>query len=280
MTVARTTNPKPAPRKPVPKTVAESPESAIPPPTEAKAVAPPTPAKKRLRAAVGGVIGAAVVGALATALITSERVDGFFNWVGAGFASPAPTSETTELATKTVSSVDKVFTLDVPEDWSVGLSTFDVFDEDYLNVGSGIFTGEDLNAGVDFDKSGAYLGASTYAAEKLGLVGASRSKISEWADDFADEFDWTIDGCTLTNQKVPERDGWIVEGRIWKDCASNGGMRLIEIFAVPEGGEFLVCMQINLLESDPDEVTETLVESLAILESRLPPGFHGESVLP
>ncbi|MET0757632.1 MAG: hypothetical protein ABWY39_06650 [Mycobacterium sp.] len=216
--------------------------------------------------------GAAVVGAIATAVITSDRVDSVFSWIGNLFAPAAVSSDAEPVGTKTVTSADKVFTVDIPERWATRNAPFNVFADGSLNLGSAIYAGVDIDGALSFDTAGAYIGASTHAAQQLGLVGASDTTLALWAQSELDRFDWTIDGCVPTNDPVPDHDGWIVRGKIWVDCAANEGMRLIELYALPVGGDVTIHVQMSLMSDDPDAVAQTLVSSLVVVDSRLESG--------
>ncbi|WP_167043029.1 hypothetical protein [Salinibacterium sp. ZJ454] len=244
--------------------------------------AEPAPTGRRTRAALGGVAGAAVVGAIATAVITSDRVDSLLSWVGNLFAPAAVSSDAESVATKTVTSADRVFTVDIPERWSVRNAPFDVFADDSLNVGAAMFVGIDIDRALSYDTAGAYIGASTHAPEQLGLVGATETELARWAQSELERFDWTVDGCVPTNDPVPDRDGWVVRGTVWNDCAANQGMRLIQLYALPLGGDVTIHVQMSLMGDDPDEVADTLVRSLAIVDSRIESGDPsvGDQVIP
>lgn len=245
-------------------------EPPLSPPTNQTAAE--RPVARRLLIAAGGVIGTAVVAALAAAIITPERLDAFF--APASSPSGAP-----EVVYKRVVSSDGVFTFDIPDTWLSGESDYNVTYGGVADQGSAMTAGEDPTDGRQPTEDGIYLGVSIQAAERLGLASAGRDEMQEWLDDTAADADWSRDDCVRGPSDLSGPDGWVTGIVAWDDCYGTKGLRLWEIYAVPPGGDFVLCVQPQLSARTDEAVIAHIIASLVIDDSPLHP-IGGESVLP
>ena len=193
-------------------------------PSSEPATTPPEPRRSSRRGWVIGAattVGVALVGATASALITPERVDGFF-----GMFSDSPTPSATPSVTaqfKTVTSLDKSITFEVPANWAARDGRYDVT----TFAGSAVMTGTQVDRSIQFGEDGAYIGASGEFATLGQLTEASDEVIEGFLQSAVEELDWTLEGCVPAAAAPLLKDDWFVDSRVWKDCASIAGLKVV-----------------------------------------------------
>lgn len=198
-------------------------------------------------------------------MITPERVNQIF---GQPTQTPAIGREAPDY--KRITSRDSAISVDVPESWLVYPSQFDLASGPADDVGSALFAGTRLSDVIDLNEDTLYLGASATTARRLKLVGASDDALLDWASDEAATYDWTVDGCVLSNEAVPQIEGWISAGRLWVDCRDLAGTRMVEFAAVSADGSLIVTAQLALSPNAPEELVHDLLTSIAIAPEKLP----------
>lgn len=229
----------------------------------------PQPGRRGWVIAAVSTVAVAVVGATASALITPERIDGLFRSFGGAPAVATPSTTTSApLAYKSVTSLDKALALEVPTAWAARDGAYDVTNFS----GTAIITGTQVDSPVEFGEDGAYVGASAEFATKGQLVEASDDAITGFLESVVEELDWTLEGCVPAAASAFEKDGWFVDSRAWKDCASITGSRLWEIAMIPEDRSALVSIQVLLTPDAPAEIVDMVVSSLVVDARRLPTG--------
>ena len=223
----------------------------------------PRPSRRLI--AVASVVGTAVIAALAAAVITPERIDGFFQL----FAPTSAPSSPPEVAYKRVVSPNGVFTLDIPESWLIANAQYNVTYAGVGDVGSGMSAGVDPTDGRQPTEDGIYLGASVDAANRLQFASADTTDIQAWADVTATEIDWSQDGCVRGVSELSGPDGWVTGVTPWVDCYSTAGLRIWEMYTVPPNRAFTLCLQLQLSQSTDEAVLEHIIGSLVVDESRI-----------
>jgi len=237
-------------------------ESATPPAASAA-----VPGPSRRTTAIGGVVIVAIVGAIATAIITPGRLDQLIGM----FVSPAaPTSIDAPLRYKTITSPDGAIALEVPATWVMSGASWNSPIDGVLDTGTAVFSGPEITSRITHGKDAVYIGASASAANRLQFESASGAELSSWLRAQADEPDWSLDNCVLSSDAVPPIRDWIVEARVWKGCGSLDGVRLWEAYAVDPSGRFVAVIQIELAPGTSDDVARHIVGSLVVVEKKLP----------
>ncbi len=214
----------------------------------------------------GSTVTIAVVGALASALITPERIDAFFPQADPSPSVAVTVPATPALAFKSATSLDKAIAFDVPTNWAARDGTYNATNF----AGTAVITGTQVSATIPFGEDGAYVGASAEFATLSQLDVATDAVIEEFLESAVKDIDWSLEGCVPHAADRLVKDGWFVGSRVWKDCASIPGSRLWEIAMIPEDRSSLVSIQIALTASAPDDITLRLIDSLVIIASKLP----------
>lgn len=204
-----------------------------------------------------GVVGTAVVGALAAALITPDSVRGSDADPPSSSASPPP-------AYKRVANRDGALALEVPAPWAV---TNPAYEEKGRSYGPGLAAGEDPYSDSRYTKSRVFLGASRTLAAELGKGGESLSAglLSKLRAE-----DWTIDGCEFDREVPFSRadDGVAGAYRVWRGCASTDSALYNGYFA-PQDSSYVVVLQMELQSVDAG-AAEAALGSFRVLPERLP----------
>ena len=243
---------------------------------------PPSPEPTRARALTskGTVIGTtvltAVVGALATAIISPERIDRLF---GAGDAErdrPPPISY------KRVAERTGAVSVRVPDSWAVTTSRYEGVDGVTDGSGRALRTGPDPTSTVPSTQEVAWVGASRTAPEELGLLDLTDDAARTLLQDQIDGLDYRDMGCTRTDDHLLDLAAtWVTAVAVWEGCGAVEDWRVWEVAMLAKDRRSLVTVQIGLSPSTPDEVAEQLVESVTVVPSQLPgrPGT-GDSETP
>jgi hypothetical protein len=217
----------------------------------------------------GWIIGAAstlavaIVGATASAVITPERIDAIFGSFG---GTPPPTPTPSIVAYKSVTSLDKAITMEVPDDWAARDGAYDVTEF----TGSALITGTQVETPVEFGEDGAYVGASAEFARTAQFDVATDDVIEDFLQMSVDELDWTLENCVASAEEPFAKTGWIVASKAWDDCTSVEGTRLWQVAMVPDDRSSLVSIQVLLRPGAPGEIAAAIVESIVVDSDRLP----------
>lgn len=199
------------------------------PASEGAPAKPPRSRSRTATIAILATVGTAAVGALAGAIITPARIEAMFGWVQ---PTAAPSIEY-----KTATDRTDSISLKVPEDWAVGLARYDPGFEESTEEGVAVLAGTQVTGSAVYGESTAYVAASTVSTERLGLVGASEDALRRWLREEIVIADWTIESCVLSEENSHAIEGWLSESRLWHDCGSLEGLRLLEWLAVTPDGE-------------------------------------------
>jgi hypothetical protein len=273
-TPAAPTPAHPSPSAPSP----AAPTAAHPPPPAPTSPAPSTTRHPKRFYAIGAAVLVAIVGATASAIITPERLDGLFAIFGGSAGAGVPPASTTPppLETKNVASDDKALSFAIPAEWGARNGNYNVSPD----AGSAVITGTQVDSPVEFGEDGAYIAVSREFATRTGLPGLASDDLRARADDLVGEADWTIDGCTASDEPTREKDGWQLATRYWEDCAQIPGSKLWEMVAIDDDGSVVVTMQVLLSADASAEIMDTIVESFTVDPRKLVSGPGGDVVLP
>jgi hypothetical protein len=244
-------------------------EGETPSPEPANGSPAARPRSRRRLLAVGGVVGTAVVAALAAAVITPERIDAVFDFFSPPSA-PSNSPSPPEVAYKRVVSPDGVFTLDLPETWLLAGARYDVTYGGEADSGTAVTAGVDPTDGRQPTEDGIYLAASASAIDRFQLGTADTSTVQAWVDAAADELDWSEDGCVRGTSELSGPDGWVTGVTPWDDCYATEGLRIWEMYSVPPSRDFALCLQLQLSQTTDEAVLAHIIDSLVVDESRLP----------
>lgn len=268
---------------PVPQPTSEPPRSGAPkaparnaPPEKA---APPSRHRRAALITIASVIGTAIAGAAATALITPERVDQLFGALGSAVASQTA-SATDPVEYKPVTGVDRAVSLEVPVDWIVIDTSYDVAAGGIVEPGASLLAGDAVGDGSDWGESAVYVGASTATASRYELPASTAEERTAILGALADEVDWSIDHCLRTDDALPLPTGFAGISTSWDDCAQTDGMRLWEIYASSADGAVFLLAQIFLPPGADASIARHVIETLTITRSEIPGPAGGETVMP
>jgi hypothetical protein len=272
--LAASTPAHPSPSAPSP----AHPSPATPSPAPPSPAAPSTTRHPKRFYAIGAAILVAIVGATASAIITPERLDGLFAIFGGSAGAGVPPASTTPppLETKNVASDDKALSFAIPAEWGARNGNYNVSPD----AGSAVITGTQVDSPVEFGEDGAYIAVSREFATRTGLTGLASDDLRARADDLVGEADWTIDGCTASDEPTREKDGWQLATRYWENCAQIPGSKLWEMVAIDDDGSVVVTMQVLLSPAASAEIMDTIVESFTVDPRKLVSGPGGDVVLP
>ena len=254
-------------------------EKATPAPYPGAEKAAPPRGRRTAAIAVASVIGTAIAGAAATALITSERVDQFFGVLG-GAAAGQVASETKPLEYKTVTDDDRAVLLEIPADWVVVHTSYDAAFGGVREPGASLLAGDGVGDGSDWGESAVYVGASTATASRYELPESTPAERTAVLSALAEEYDWSIDQCLHATDELALPTGFAGVSTSWDDCAQTDGMRVWEIYASSDDGAVFLFMQVFLPPEADASIARHLVETLTVTRSEIPGATGGASVRP
>lgn len=212
---------------------------------------------------VGTTVLTAVVGALATALISPERVDRVLGTSAPSTTAPDPEGITYKPAT----SPDGALSVRVPQEWPAAPATFnDQWSGEGL-VGVGVRAG-DLSPDM-YDTDYIYASAASASSNGLDLTALSDAQLRAQLEKEAYQ-DWTRDGCRPATTQVEVPAAWVAAVQAWDGCAGVDGMRVWDARLVSSNRQVISSLQVLLLANTPIEVVEEAFDSLAVQEARLP----------
>lgn len=233
----------------------------------------PTPNRRRRRVgqAALGVVGVAVAGALATAIITPERLDWALGLFSPTAPSASPSIETVEsVEFKRVTTGDSALAFDVPGDWLVINASWNYEVEGVLDEGSAGLAGDSPRDSNDWGEDGVWVGASVDAATRIGLPGAEPETLSAWAREQVRLNDyWIEQGCVLSSMSPDLPAGVVGEVAVWENCADTAGIRMWELYSVLDSGEAVVLAQLVMTADTTDEMAARIISSIVVVPNRV-----------
>lgn len=225
--------------------------------------------------AVASVLGTAIAGAAATALITPARVDQLFAMLGgATSGQSAP-----EVEFKTVTDTEGAVSLEIPADWMVVDAPYDFATSGIREPGASLLAGDGVGDGSDWGEPAIYVGASTATAARYGLPEATPAERTTALGALAEELDWSIDQCLHATDDLALPTGFAGVSTSWDNCAQTDGMRLWEIYASSEDGAVFLFVQIFLPPGTDAALAHHLVETLTVTRAEIPESV-GASISP
>ena len=243
-------------------------EKANPAPDLRAGKAAPPRGRRTAAIAVAGVIGTAIAGAAATALITSERVDQFFGILG-GAAAGQVATETKPVEYKTVTDADHAVLLEIPADWIVVDTSYDVAAGGVREPGASLLAGDGVGDGSDWGESAVYAGASTATASRYELPQSTPAERMAVLSGLTAEYDWSIDQCLHATDELALPTGFAGVSTNWDNCAQTDGMRVWEIYASSDDGTVFLFVQIFLPPGADASIAHHVVETLTVTRSEI-----------
>lgn len=244
---------------------------------DAEKAAPPR-GRRTAAIAVAGVIGTAIAGAAATALITPQRIDQLFGILGGAASQVA--LETDPVEYKTVTDADGAISLEMPEDWIVVDAPYDVAFGGVREPGASLLAGDGVGDGSDWGESAIYVGASTATAARYELPESTPAERTATLEAIADDVDWSIDDCLHATDELALPRGFAGVATSWDDCAQTDGMRVWEIYAASDDGTVFLFVQIFLPPGADASVAHDLAETLTVTRGEIPAATDGASISP
>lgn len=259
----------------------------------------------KARTRTGDAARLAAVGAVVTAVITAVLSPSTFSAVQGWFVEDDAKNEGTTprvpLEFEGTSSRDGSITISIPQDWGSGGGRWDLPFAGRIDVGSAVKggIGAGLTSSNSFDEPNMYLGASSKAAERLGLPGREEEELADYLTVLVRFLDYTKEGCTLSREGSIEKPGFIGRYRVWDDCRNFEGTRFWDAYYVSEAGDVLLSATlVSVATTTEDEETRMLTD-WSIRPEKLPTsketqeagengypapewsvGPHGETVTP
>lgn len=226
--------------------------------------------------AVASVLGTAVAGAAATALITPARVDQLFGLLG-GAAAGQPL---TEVEVKTVTDADGAVSLEMPAEWIVVDAPYDFGAGGVRDPGASLLAGDGVGDGSDWGEAAIYVAASTATASRYGLPESTPADRTAVLSDLAAEHDWSIDQCLHATDELALPTGFAGVSTSWDSCVQTDGMRVWEIYASSDDGAVFLFLQIFLPPGADASIAHHLVETLTVRRGEIPESGGGASPSP
>lgn len=212
-----------------------------------------------------------MAGALATAIITPERLDWALGLFSPSDPSASPVAETSPpVEFKRVSSSDSALAFDVPDDWLVVRAGWNYEVDGVLDEGSAGIAGDSPGDSFDWGEDGVWVGASVDAATRIGLPGSDQDTFSAWVDEQVRVNDYWLDqGCVLSSMHPDPPEGVVGEVVVWEDCAGTTDVRLWELWSVLDSGEAIVLAQLTMTADTSDESAAHIISSIVVVPDRV-----------
>lgn len=219
------------------------------------------------------VVGTAVVGALATAIITEGRVDALWDWISS--SGDDDVEDVDEL--KRVATASGSLSMEVPDSWGAIPGTYNIEYDGVVDPGDALFAGTEFQTTADWSADTAYLAASSVAPVRLELVGASATELEAFVLDQVRSLDWTREGCVLVEESGADRPQWVAAVRAWTDCAGIDDMRLWQYDAISADGTIVATMLVSLTPDSPQQVADTILMTWQVAPEKLPTDNGGRT---
>lgn len=218
----------------------------------------------------------AVVGAIAAAVITPDRLASLFP--DRTTASSAATVE--PVSYKSAVSPDGAVTLDIPKSWGTLRGRYNITYDGHSDVGSAFNVGTNPQGGTDYGKDGAYVGVSREAADRANFSSMSGQEKRTWIERQMAADDWTIDGCVLTARTLPGKAGWYLVSAYWKDCLGVPGNDQWNVIGISNDNTTVVDMELDKSPAVSDATLRHIVATFAIQPSKIPSPPSSDSGTP
>ena len=231
--------------------------------------------------AAAGVMAAAFVGAVATAIITPDRINHLFR-----LPANASVTETThsDVRYRTVTDRHGAISMSVPASWATLQGRFDVSFDGVQDKGVALNAGTDPQQGSLYGVDGVYVGASSATSTRLRMNDWSKSEVLAWATEQNEVSDFTLDSCVLTPRRVASPPGWITASRVWDNCLGKEGWSVFDIVGVSPDRRVVVVVDLRKSQAMPDAVLIKVAKSVAVQVEHLPDDaiakLPGDHVLP
>jgi hypothetical protein len=224
---------------------------------------------RRDRGIIAAVVGA-ITAALAGAVISGDWFDG----------SSEPDEEATSDPSGTIqmeaaSDPSGAISVQVPEDWGFNPADHSTSYAGYIDSGVALKAGTGSavsGGGLDFTNSNLYFGASATAADRLDMHDRPLGELRAWATSAVRALDWSLQGCSLSEELPFDKNGFVGVYRIWKDCSGFEGTRMYELFVVSSVGDTIVNVSLLASPSMNDDTAELILESFRVRPESLPTG--------
>jgi hypothetical protein len=262
-------------------------DGSRPPPDDRESA----PAVGSTRSPTRDAVKIAVAGAIAT-VVTTALLSGAWSsvagWFGGddsssareagetsttGSPPPTPSPSSTAPTMKDFTSGDNAIKLRVPETWGHVRSGWNLDFDEQIDPGSGLRAGVDdgVSSSKNYATDTYYLGASSAAAERLGLHGRDEVDLRDYLTTLVRHLDWTLDGCVLDEEGELDVDGYVVVFRKWSACAGFSHMTMWDVFGVSRSGDVLMSAQLQS-GTTPVELQREMLTDWLVRPEALPSG--------
>lgn len=211
--------------------------------------------------AIGSIVLASVLGAIATALITPETFRGGSSNSAQVATSPEPTPP--GLITKR--HPDGGLTVDVPQDWPVGRARYNPL----LKPGTERGTSMDLGPGMGQAVPGVTRITVAAGRGLVAEVGVTTENRQEVLRDTLASWDWTIDGCVLRQDEVFRNVQMEGQLRHWTGCHGLAESHLWEVMALTNDGHAVMVAQMQHRDDLTPELAARILDSVRVRPSQL-----------
>jgi hypothetical protein len=225
--------------------------------------------RRGILTASASIIAAAVVTAIATAIITPERVDALFRFGSS--PSPATVPPTIRpIGFKEITNITGAISMSVPSIWAHIEGTYDVTYDGVSDKGAALVAGTNPQNGTAYGVDGVYLGDSSDTSKRLAISDWSASQPLSWETQQDDVPNYGGDGCILTARQLPAPKGWVIASRIWEDCEGKSGFSAYEMFGTPPDRSFVVALDMRSDTRTESSVFEHVARSIAVQPNLVP----------
>lgn len=231
---------------------------------------PPPPDPRRGRSgtlknagiALGSIVLASVLGAVATALITPETFRGFGAGPARETATPIP-ADPVFLVPK--HHPDGGLSVDVPEDWPVARAEYNPLLKPQAGQGTSMSLGPDsghLRAGG----TRMAVAAGRDLVTELGVTPANKQQVMR---DTVAHLDWTVDGCVLREDE--EFRSVQMEGQLrhWTGCDGLSKSHLWEVIALTNDGAAVAVVQLQHMDDVSEDQATRILDSVRVQPAQL-----------
>jgi hypothetical protein len=230
---------------------------------------------RRDRGIIAAVVGA-LTAAVAGAAISGDWFDGSSEppdgpAVQMGTASDSPV----EVQMEAASDPSGAISVQVPEDWGFNPAQHNLSYAGYIDTGVALRAGTGSavrGGGMDFTNSNLYFGASAAAADRLDMHDRPPGELRAWATSAVRALDWSLEGCSLSEELPFDQNGFVGVYRIWKDCSGFEGTRMYELFAVSSAGDTIANVSLLASLSMTDDTAKLILDSFRVRPESLPTG--------
>jgi hypothetical protein len=234
--------------------------------------------RRGILTASASIVAAAVVTAIATALITPDRLNTLL-----GFTSPSTPTATPKahpIQYKEVRDDTGAISLSIPSGWAYIQGNYNVAYDKVIDKGVALNAGTNPQHGTAYGVDGVYVGVSVDTATRLGMADWSPSRLIAWETNQDDLYTYSPDGCILTTKQVPARAGWVIASRVWDDCEGEPGFSVYELVGTPPDRSYVVNMEERSDNRTASAVFEHVALSIAIQPNLVPHSLRPDFIIP